>query len=117
MDRLKTTNGKAFEILLALASAKETGRLGFAIAKQRRLIEAELTEFITIRNNAISSNSADGMLTADGAAAANAEIAGYLDMPCEFPVYSVSFDVFTGGDLASDQMYLLDFMVEAQDGE
>ena len=106
------TNGEAFQILTVLASANETGRLGYAIAKQRRLIEAELKEFIDIRNKAISDHMDGDTMTEDGAAAANAEIAEYIDLPCEFRVVTVPEDVFVGGTLTSDQMYILDFMVE-----
>lgn len=111
---MKTTNGNAFGILLALAAcANETGRLGYAIAKQRRIIETELTEFINLRNAAIRRHCAeDGQLSEAAAAEANREIREYLDIPCEFAVVSVPADVFIGGTLTADQMYLLDFMVE-----
>lgn len=109
---MKTTNGKAFEILMCLANARESGRLGYAIAKQRRLIETEIQEFLAVRNKAIASNMTDGSMTEDGAAAANEEIREVVDIPCDFPVCSVPLEVFTGGGLTSDQMYALDFMVE-----
>lgn len=115
---MKTTNGKAFEILVTLAALQETGRLGYAIAKQRRIIETELKEFIDIRNRAIMAHMTDGKMSEDGAAAANAEIADVIDMPCEFAVYSVPEEVFTSGGLTAPQMYQLDFMVEVgNDGE
>lgn len=109
---MKTTNGQAFGILSVLTEAKETGKLGYALAKQRRLVETELKEFIDIRNKAIQENVADGKLTEAGAAKANATIAEIIDLPCEFPVYMISEDVFTSGGLTSEQMYTLDFMVE-----
>jgi len=111
---MKTTNGKAFEILVTIAALQETGRLGYAIAKQRRLIETELQEFINLRNRAIMAHMTDGKMTEDGAAAANSEIADVIDMPCEFAVYAVPEDVFTSGGLTAQQMYQLDFMVEAE---
>jgi len=109
---MKTTNGNAFQILTVLSNLTETGRLGFAIAKQRRIIEAELREFIDIRNKAITDNAKDGTLTADGAVLANQTIAQYIDLPCEFRVVPVDEETFTGGGLNSAQMYDLSFMTE-----
>lgn len=115
---MTTTNGKAFEILMTLAALEETGRLGFAIAKQRRLIETELQEFIERRNQAIRDHmDADGTMSPEGIAAANEDIRDYIDLPCDFPVYHVTEDVFTSGGLTAAQMYELDFMVEVQNGE
>lgn len=114
---METTNGKAFEILLTLAALEETGRLGYAIAKQRRVIETELKEFIEIRNRAIMTHMAGGEMSEDGAAAANAEIAEVIDMPCVFAVYTIPEDVFTSGGLTAQQMYQLDFMVEEETDE
>lgn len=106
------TNGEAYQALVTLSECKETGRLGYALAKQRRLIETEIKEFIDLRNKAISDHLEDGTMTEEGAAAANAEIAEYIDLPCEVRIVSVPEDVFTSGGLTSDQMYILDFMVE-----
>lgn len=109
---MKTTNGKAFEILTCLANTVETGRLGYALAKQRRYIETELTEFINVRNNAIMKNMVDGVLSDVGAAQANKEIEEYVNMPCEFPVYEIDVDTMVSGGLRANEMFILDFMVK-----
>ena len=115
---MKTTNGKAFEILATLATATETGKLGYALAKQRRYIEDELKEFIEIRDKAIQDHSTGGKMTPEDVAAANTDIAEYIDLSCEFRVYAVDEDVFVSGGLNSAQMYVLGFMVRgADDGE
>lgn len=115
---MKTTNGKAFEILVTLSALEETGRLGYAIAKQRRLIETELQEFIDLRNKAIRDHvDADGKMSPEGIAAANEDIRDVVGMSCEIPVYHIPEDVFVSGGLTSAQMYELDFMVEDNNGE
>lgn len=111
---MKTTNGQAFDILVTLSGLAETGRLGYAIAKNRRVIETELTEFIAIRNRAIQSRAVDGVLSPEAAEEANKEISEFVNLPCDFPVYTVPLDIFVGGGLTADQMYLLDFMVEVE---
>jgi len=113
---MKLTNGQAFEILTMLAASKETGKLGFALAKQRRYIETELTEFINIRNAIVREHTAeDGRLYPDQIADANKELSEYLDLPCDFPVVHVDEDTFTSGTLTAVEMFKLFFMTEDKD--
>ena len=71
----------------------------------------ELTEFIAIRNQAIVNHSDGGKMSEEDIAKANAEISEYVNLPCDFPVYKISEEVFTSGSLTAQQMYELDFMV------
>lgn len=111
---MKTTNGRAFDILMTLSGLTETGRLGYAIAKNRRIIETELTEFIDMRNQVIRKHAVDGQLTPEAAEEANKEIAEIIDLPCDFKPYTIALEDFIGGGLTAEQMYLLDFMVEVE---
>lgn len=113
--KVTKTNGEAFEILSMLAKSAETGKLGFALAKQRRYLETELTEFIDIRNEIIQRHTADdGKIYPDQVRDANDELREYVDIPCSFEVVHVDEDTFTSGNLTAADMFKLYFMTEEE---
>lgn len=118
---MKMKNEEAFNALQTIASTKETGRLGYALAKTRRKMETELAEYINIRNGIIQKHAVveggEMRITAPAAAEANKELAEYAGLLCEFEPCRVDEETFTGGGLTSADMYVLDFMVEVPHGE
>lgn len=117
----RVTNGNAFDMLVALeGAANECGQLGFAIAKNRRIIKAELEEYIKKRDEIIlkyATKDNNGQLLIDDSSSitANAELSPYSAMECEVKILKVPESVFCGGTLTSEQMFNLDFMVKEDD--
>ena len=113
---MKITNIEAFQSVQTLSALKERGKLGYAIARNMRKLEEELTEYTERRNELIK---AYGSPTGDGEyqiPAANMgaffkEMDEYNEIEFEFQPHTVTEDVFCSGSLTSDQMYILDWMV------
>ncbi len=111
------TNGEAFNSVQLLEGLKETGKLGYAIAKNLRRLKDELTEFYTKREELVhkyGTASDDGSYTIpkENVGAFVDELQEYGNMTFEYSPCKVSEDVFCGGNLTSDQMYVLDWMVD-----
>lgn len=114
---MKITNAEAWNRLQALKSVKETGLLGFAIAKNMRKLADELTEYDAKRNELIQKYGTpiEGnqyQFTSENAKNYYAEMAQYDSIEIEFEPMQVSEEVFCGGTLTSDQMYVLMWMVK-----
>lgn len=116
---ISITNAQAYEVLMTITQTQETGLLGYALAKNRRRIEAELATYLETRQEIINKYAVDGeegrYIPEDRLMDANAELLPFNALPCEFEPYTVSPEVFTGGGLTSEQMYTLDFMVKEDD--
>ena len=116
---MKITYGEAFQSINVIGSAKESGRLGFALAKNARKLSEELVEYMAKREellNHYGDNLGDGrfQLAGDAVGRFNEAISEYDEMEFEFEPTTVSEDVFCGGSLTSDQMYALMWMVDEQ---
>ena len=114
---MKLTYGEAFQSLGILGTLKESGKLGFAIAKNARKISEELVEYNAKRDELIQKYGNDlgeGRFgfTPDKAAEFNKEIRQYDEMDFEVTPTTVTEDEFTKGSLTSDQMYQLMWMVD-----
>lgn len=114
---MKITNIEAFQSVKILSELKERGRLGYAIARNMRKLEDELTEYSEKRNELIrayGSPKGDGEYEIPNANMESFfnEMNEYNDIAFEFQPQTVSADVFCSGSLTSDQMYILDWMVE-----
>ena len=95
---------------------KETGKLGYAIARNLRKLKSELTEFYSTREELIKkygTENDDGSYTLpkENIGAFVSELNEYGDMSFEYAPCYVSVDELCGGNLTSDQMYVLDWMV------
>lgn len=115
--QMKITNDRAYASYEIMLSLKESGKLGFAIAKNVRKLESELTEFIEKRKELFlkyGSNNNDGTIVI----ATNKikdflnEFDSYASMEFEFQPQLVDQETFCSGSLTSDQMYVLDWMVK-----
>ena len=114
---MKTTNAQAFAYYTALKTAtNETGKLGYAIAKNARKIEAELKEYMQARDAAVQKYGTDAgngtfRFTAPQAAQFQQEMSELDGIECEIDIMTVNEDTFCGGNLTSEQMYSMDWMV------
>lgn len=118
MKRIKMTNNEAFESLTALAKVTEKGKLGYAIAKNRRKLKDELKEYNEKRDELLKEYGRPGKkpgifeFTEENARKFQNAIAEYDSIECEVNIMTVPEDVFISGTLTSQQMYDLDWMVE-----
>lgn len=113
---MKMKNVEAFQYAGIMTSLNESGKLGFAIAKNRRKLESELKEYNEARDNLIETYgtpNGDGTysFTAEGMAKFMEGIAEYDGIEFEFQPQTVDEDTFCSGSLTSQQMYMLDWMV------
>ena len=118
---MKMTNKQMAESLEVLSSVKESGKLGYAIAKNRRKIEHELVEYLKIQKSAIEkyADIVEGTgtynIVGENYKKYMAELAQYDDIETEVDVMKVSLEEFLSGNLDSNQMYALDWMVDYGD--
>lgn len=113
---MKFTNKNAFEIALTLSECEEIGLLGYVIAKNRRLIANELTDYCVFRDELLSIYGTDignGQVKFDKESCRKfeEEISVVDAIEIDIPVLTVTEDIFTGGTLNSKQMFTLDWMV------
>ena len=114
---MKMTNIEAWSCLQTAANIRESGKLGFAIAKNMRKLSNELVEYDAKRRELIQTygtDLGDGRFSFSPEAAErfNAEISEYDSMTFDFEPMTVSEEVFCGGNLTSDQMYALMWMCQ-----
>lgn len=114
---MKMTNAQMFDSLQVLNQLEEVGVLGFAIAKNRRVLTAELREYAQKRDELLAAYGTDegnGRFTikAENVPAFSAALRPYAEMTADVAVVQVEEDVFCGGDLTSSQMFVLFWMVE-----
>ena len=114
---MKITYGEAFQSTNIIGSIKETGKLGFALAKNARKLSDELVEYIAKRDELLKQYGSDlgggrFQFVGDSIGRFNEAIKEYDEMEFEFEPMTISEDVFCSGSLTSDQMYALMWMVE-----
>lgn len=114
---MKLKNSEAFDALHVIIGAKETGKLGFALAKNGRKLSEELVEYNDKRDELLEKygkNNGGGeySLTNEAARKFNDELQVYGSLEIEFEPMTVEEEVFYGGNLTADQMYVLMWMVK-----
>ncbi len=120
--RMELTNAEMMTALEALTKAEETGRLGYAIARNRRRITDAVTEYAKIRDELVAKHGTDNgdgsyKLSAAGAAAINKGLSEFAGIAHEVEIMTVPAEVFYGGGLTSGQMFALAFMAEDEADE
>jgi len=110
-------NSEAFNSLEVLSEANEKGKLGFAIAKNRRKFLDELTEFCEMRETLARKYGEvlpDGRFTIDNDKFADFvdELKPYGEIECDIPIMRVNEETFISGTLTSQQMFVLEWMIE-----
>lgn len=121
--KVKMTNAQALERMMAISSLDEKGRLGYAIAKNRRKIQDEIAEYIKLHDEAlqeygIPSEKKAGQytLTPDAIAKINAKLAEYAGIGCEVDILAVQPEELCSSSLTSKQMFDIDWMVVDTEG-
>lgn len=114
------TNEKMFESVLILAAADERGMLGYAIARNRRLLSQEVQEYSRTRDQLLEEYGRDVgggkyELQPENAAKFFAALKPYNELTADVPVMQIPADVFYSGNLTSGQMYALEWMVKDDD--
>ena len=110
-------NSEAFDSLQVLSDANETGKLGFVIAKNRRKFLNELTEFCEMRGTLAAKYGEilpDGRFTIETEKFPDfvEELRPYGEMECDIPVMKIDEETFISGTLTSQQMFVLEWMIE-----
>lgn len=113
---MKMTNIDAYTCLNTMATLKESGKLGFAIAKNMRKLSDELTEFIEKRKELFNTygteTDSDVIIPPENIPAFIKVFDEYASIEFEFQPQTVSEEIFCGGSLTSDQMFQLYWMVK-----
>ena len=114
---MKMENIEAYKSFIIMQEVTETGLLGFAIAKNMRKLANELVEYDGKRNELLQKygTPAEGNryeFTKENAKRFYDEMAQYDNLEIEFEPMTVFEEVFCGGNLTSDQMYALMWMVK-----
>ena len=114
---MKQKNAEAYDAFSVMQQTKETGLLGFAIAKNMRKLANELVEYDGKRTELLQKygTPAEGNqyeFTKENAKLFYGEMAQYDSLEIEIEPMTVPEEVFCGGNLTSDQMYALMWMVK-----
>ena len=113
---MKLTNEVLYDSLAVLARVSETGKLGYACAKNRRKIADEIKEYMDKRDELLDKygkQNANGSynLTDKNLQKYLDELAPYSEMECDVNLMTVEPDEFYGGNLNSQDMFILDWMI------
>lgn len=111
------TNEQMLESLSILAQADEKGMLGYAIARNRQKLLAEVQDYSNKRDELLKKYGNDigegkYQLQPESAAAFFEELKPYSELSVDVAVMKVSPEVFCSGNLSSQQMFSLGWMVE-----
>lgn len=114
---MKLRNINAYNSFLIMQQTKETGMFGFAIAKNMRKLSNELIEYDSKRNELIKKygTQTEGnryQFTAEDSKRFYEEMKPFDELEIEFEPMTVTEEIFVGGNLTSDQMYSLIWMVK-----
>ncbi len=114
---MKMTNDTIFEGIQILKDVHETGKLGYACARNLRRLQDAGKEFIDKRDELImayGTRQEDGsfVFSNENIEKLNEEIKEYALIEHDVDIMKVSEDVFCSGNLDSQTMYKLDWMVD-----
>lgn len=114
---MKMTNAQMWESIQTLTEVKETGKLGYACARNLRKLMDACREYMEIRDRLMMEHGKDegnGKFTfePDKARAFTDAIYEYAIIEHEVDVFQVPEDVFCSGTLTTREMYALDWMVK-----
>lgn len=119
---MKFTNFKLMEYKNVLARLEERGKLGYAIARNLRIITDAVSDYCCAHDKIIMDH-AD--LQSDGTYKirdnelyeANKEIEEVGSIELDLPLITVDENTFCSGNLTSQDMYVLDWMVTKDGGD
>ena len=114
------TNDKIFSSVQVLSGLEEKGKLGYAIARNLRKLNDAGKEYFEKRDELIqkygkpNADHNSFSFTEKNAKAFNKELEEYAEIEHEVDVMTVSEDVFCSGDMSSQAMYALEWMVATE---
>ena len=116
---MKLTNAQICASIPVLAQAEEKGMLGFAIARNRRVLSGEVQEYARKRDELLEqygTREEDGKFTlsAQAAEAFYEALEPFARLEVEVAAMQGTPEVFCGGQLTSSQMYTLNWMVKEE---
>lgn len=111
------SNAQMLSSIEVLSQLEEKGMLGYAIARNRQKLLAELVDYANKRDELAKEYGKDkgnGQYQFDSESGPKflEALKPYSDLTVDVAVMRVSPDVFCGGNLTSQQMYILSWMVE-----
>ena len=112
-------NKTIWEGIQTLGSVAETGKLGYACARNMRKLMDAGKEFMEVRDRLLQEYGEDAgngkyNFSPDKAQAFTDAIREYEEIEHDVDVYQVSEDVFMSGNLTSKHMYSLSWMVKEE---
>lgn len=110
-------NAQMLESVVVLSQAEEKGMLGYAIARNRQKLITEIQEYSKKRDELLKEHGTDigngqFQLMPENAARFYEALQPYSDLTVDVPVMQVSPEVFCSGNLTSNQMFTLNWMVK-----
>ena len=114
---MKMTNATMWESIQTLMGTQETGKLGYACARNLRKLMSECKEYMEVRDRLMmeyGTSQGDGKFSFDpekGKAFADA-IREYAVIEHDVDIYQVSEEVFCSGNLTTKEMFALSWMVK-----
>lgn len=113
-------NVQMLESVVVLSQAEEKGMLGYAIARNRQKLIPEIQEYSKKRDELLKEYGTDigngqFQLEPGNAAKFYEALQPYSELTVDVPVMQVSPEVFYSGNLTSQQMFTLDWMVKECD--
>lgn len=115
---MKMTNEEMRKSIEALNMAQETGKLGYAIARNLRKLRDAAKEYIDIYEGLLKEHATQSktpgryILTPEAQEKIEAGIAEFKDIESDVDVFTVDEETFCSGELKSNQMSVLLWMVE-----
>ena len=114
---MKMTYAQLFDSFQVLNQVEEKGVLGFAIARNRRILSSELREYAQKRDELLQEYGTDeggGRFTipVEKVPAFSEALRPYAEMAADVAIVQVDEEAFCGGNLTSSQMFVLEWMVK-----
>ena len=113
---MRMTNAEGAECLSIMMNISEKGKLGFAIAKNMRKLNDELREYFAKRDELImkygkKQDDNKYFIPTESVQKFLDDMKEYDEIKFEFDPQTISEEDFCAGNLTSDQMYALYWMI------
>lgn len=110
-------NKQMFDSLMVLSQAEEKGVLGYAIARNRQKLMAEVQHYSKMRDELLKEHGTDVgngqfQLQPNQAEKFFEALKPYDELEVDVQVMQVTLEVFCSGNLTSSMMVTLDWMVK-----
>lgn len=115
-------NAQMLESVFVLSKVEEKGMLGYAIARNRSKLIQEIQEYSRKRDELLKEYGTDigngqFKIEAENTAQFYEALRPYSELTVDVPVMQVSPEVFYSGNLTSQQMFTLAWMVKGGDSD